>query len=369
MKLKDIKANPNNPRVIRDDKFKKLRNSIESFPQMMALRPIVIDTDNVILGGNMRFRALQDLGYKEVPDEWVKKADELTEEQKREFIIKDNSGFGAWDWDSLANEWDAEQLSEWGLDMPDEWGEGDQHIDAEKDDYQEPDNMQVDVVIGDLIEIGEHRLLCGDSTDSDQVDKLMGGKKADMVFTDPPYDLDFDYSNCILFSENCHVFIFNNDRSLVRQLSNSPFKFKKFFVFYHSGTAIPQEGGNEVFLDHVLVSHEINGNPFVRYNKGRGTRSVIKGEYRRAKEHKHEKPISFLSPIIEGYSNKGNLILDFFAGGGSMFSVSHQLKRKCYGIELDPKYCQVIIDRMHKLDPELPIKINSKDYTPPKQED
>ena len=143
MKLKDIKPNPNNPRVIRDDKFEKLRNSIESFPQMMALRPIVVDADNVILGGNMRFRALQDLGYKEIPDEWVKKADELTEEQKREFIIKDNSGFGSWDWDALANEWDTEQLSEWGLDMPgfdideDEYGEDFSLPDGDKEPFQQ----------------------------------------------------------------------------------------------------------------------------------------------------------------------------------------------------------------------------------------
>ena len=143
MKLKDIKANPNNPRVIRDDKFEKLRNSIESFPQMMALRPIVVDADNVILGGNMRFRALQDLGYKDVPDEWVKKADELTEEQKREFIIKDNSGFGAWDWDSLANEWDAEQLSEWGLDMPDWTGDEPDIDDLIGEDKDKPPTMKI----------------------------------------------------------------------------------------------------------------------------------------------------------------------------------------------------------------------------------
>ena len=99
-----------------------------------------------------------------------------------------------------------------------------------------------------------------------------------------------------------------------------------------------------------MVSHEINGKPKIRYNKGDGTRSVIKGEYRRAEEHKHEKPISFLSPIIEGYSNKKFIILDLFAGGGSMFSTSHQLNRKCYGMELDPKYCDVIVKRMIALD-------------------
>jgi hypothetical protein len=119
MKLSEIKANPNNPRVIKDDKFKKLVKSIEEFPKMMALRPMVINSDNIILGGNMRFKALKELGYKDVPDEWVKRAEDLTDEETRRFIIADNVGFGEHDWDMLANEWDVEELNEWGLDIPD----------------------------------------------------------------------------------------------------------------------------------------------------------------------------------------------------------------------------------------------------------
>lgn len=118
MKLSQIKPNPNNPRLIKDDKFKKLVKSIEEFPKMMALRPMVINEDNIVLGGNMRLKALQELGYKEVPNEWVKKASDLTEDEVRRFIIADNVGFGEHDWEMLANEWDAEQLSEWGLDIP-----------------------------------------------------------------------------------------------------------------------------------------------------------------------------------------------------------------------------------------------------------
>lgn len=118
MKLSEIKNNPNNPRVIKDDKFAKLVNSIKEFPKMMALRPMVINADNIVLGGNMRLKALKELGYKEVPDEWVKRAEDLTEEEARRFIIADNVGFGEHDWDMLANEWDAEELSDWGLDMP-----------------------------------------------------------------------------------------------------------------------------------------------------------------------------------------------------------------------------------------------------------
>jgi ParB-like chromosome segregation protein Spo0J len=115
MKINLIKPNPNNPRVIKDDKFKKLVQSIKDFPQMLELRPIVIDENNIVLGGNMRLKACQELGLKDVPTIYAK---DLTEEQKKEFIIKDNVGFGEWNWDDLANDWDQELLVEWGLDLP-----------------------------------------------------------------------------------------------------------------------------------------------------------------------------------------------------------------------------------------------------------
>ena len=113
VKIGAVKSNPNNPRIIKDDKFKKLVKSIQEFPQMLELRPIVVNAEMVVLGGNMRLKACKEAGLKEVP---IIMADELTEEQQNEFIVKDNVGFGEWDWDVLANEWDAVQLEEWGLD-------------------------------------------------------------------------------------------------------------------------------------------------------------------------------------------------------------------------------------------------------------
>ncbi len=122
MRISQLKLNPNNPRIIKDDKFKKLVTSLREFPEMMEKRPMVCvtDTDGKIypLGGNMRLRALQELKYKEIPDNWVMLADEWSEEKRKEFTIKDNVGFGEWDWDTLANEWDFEELTEWGLDIP-----------------------------------------------------------------------------------------------------------------------------------------------------------------------------------------------------------------------------------------------------------
>ena len=143
MKLSDIKPNPNNPRVIKDDKFEKLKKSISEFPKMMKLRPMVINEDNIVLGGNMRLKALKELGYKEIPDEWVKRADELTEDEQRRFIIADNVGFGEHDWEMLANEWNVEELEEWGLDCggfdvnADEYGEGFSLPDGDKAPFQQ----------------------------------------------------------------------------------------------------------------------------------------------------------------------------------------------------------------------------------------
>lgn len=117
MKLSEIKSNPNNPRIIKDEKFNKLVNSIKDFPKMMELRPIVIDENNIVLGGNMRLKALKELKYTEIPNEWIKRASELTESEKQQFIIKDNVGFGDWDWELLANEWNNEELESWGLDI------------------------------------------------------------------------------------------------------------------------------------------------------------------------------------------------------------------------------------------------------------
>jgi len=142
MKLKELKLNKANPRFIKDDKFKKLLASIKDFPKMMELRPIVYDTDGTILGGNMRYRALTELGYKDIPDTWAKRAAELTDDEKRRFIIEDNVGFGDWDMESLADQWDLEELEAWGVDLPDDWGSD--VIDIEEvDEFNESVNFTI----------------------------------------------------------------------------------------------------------------------------------------------------------------------------------------------------------------------------------
>jgi hypothetical protein len=142
IKLTTIKSNPNNPRVIRDEKFKKLVKSIEEFPKMMALRPMVVNEEMVVLGGNMRLKALKELGYKEVPNDWIKSAKDLTEDEIRRFIIADNVGFGEHDWEMLANEWDVEELTDWGLDIP--------NFNAADIDYSILDDESIDNQLDDM---------------------------------------------------------------------------------------------------------------------------------------------------------------------------------------------------------------------------
>ena len=119
VKISEVKPNPKNPRIIKDGKFQKLVKSIQEFPDMLNKRPLIVFTDAdgkyIVLGGNMRLKACKEIGLKEIP---IIIADEWTGEQKNEFLIKDNVGFGEWDWDSLANEWDVEKLDDWGLDLP-----------------------------------------------------------------------------------------------------------------------------------------------------------------------------------------------------------------------------------------------------------
>jgi len=164
--IQKVHLSPTNPRVIKDHKFRKLVKSIREFPEMLNMRPIVVDEEMVVLGGNMRLRACREAGLKEVP---IIKASNLTEQQKKEFVIKDNSSFGEWDWDLLANEWDIQDLDQWGLDIPASYFDDDKEPEFDKDILDQQldtyinskvkqitlyfDNQQYEYVLGKLDEI------------------------------------------------------------------------------------------------------------------------------------------------------------------------------------------------------------------------
>ena len=223
--LSRLVENEDNPRLITDEGFAKLVRSIIVFPKMLDIRPVVTDNTYKVLGGNMRTRALGKIRtmdaaairkeldadgrftegeklaiidywntWKEEPTVKVVKADDLTEGQKREFIIKDNAGFGEWDTDRLANEWDDVPLTDWGV--PD-WatcqqeGEGEEECQAHEDNWKENEAAPRRVNKGEIWQLGDHRLMCGDSTNGDHVKELCGGEKIQLMITDPPYNVNY----------------------------------------------------------------------------------------------------------------------------------------------------------------------------------
>jgi len=175
VKLSEIKSNPNNPRIIKDDKFSKLVKSIQEFPKMLEIRPIVVNADMIVLGGNMRLKACKEAGLKEVP---IIFADDLTEDEQKQFIIKDNVGFGEWDWDMLANEWEPELLEEWGLDVPSwqdtpDYSDKNQEIDV--DDYTDKMIIKLEYTENDYLQVRDQLSKIAD-TPEQAVWKLLGNE-------------------------------------------------------------------------------------------------------------------------------------------------------------------------------------------------
>jgi site-specific DNA-methyltransferase (adenine-specific) len=376
MKLSNIKPNPQNPRLIKDERFKKLVQSIKDFPEMMAKRPMVCvtDVDGKLfpLGGNMRLKALKESGYTDIPDEWITMADEWTQEQRNEFIIKDNISFGEHDWEALKN-WDSEDLEAWGLEVPSFETEV---LEAQEDDFDATPPEEAITVLGDLYEIGEHRLLCGDSTDSDLIEKLLNGNKAELLLTDPPYGID--YGNQLIKGDK---FTEKTNKHGWRNFGNPEWDKSK------------PENGVLQYLCQITDNQIIwGGNYFTDdlpptmgwliWDKGQRGFSLADGEmawtsfnnalrikeYARAKanqeekNHPTQKPQEIMNWCFE-YADRHSkkeikLVLDAYLGSDSTMAASHQLKRKCYGMELDPKYCDVIVKRMVKLDPTLTVKRN-----------
>lgn len=384
-----VEGLPKNPRFIRDEKYEKLLNSLREDPEMIELREIVAYDNNgelVVIMGNMRLRALKELGEIETT---VKVLPSETPVSKlKAYTIKDNVSYGEHDWDALANEWDSDKLADWGLDLP-AFDVEPEVLEAEEDDFEVPEGgIETDIVLGDYFEIGEHRLLCGDSSQTDTFEKLMHGELADMVVTDPPYNVAYEgktkdaltIENDSMSNNDFYQFLYDFYSALTTSVkrggaiyvwhaSSEVINFAKAMV--DAGWLLKQQ---LIWVKNTMVmgrqdyqwKHEpclygwLAGGSHNWYSDRKQTTVINFDKPQRNGEHPTMKPIGLFAYQIENSSKIGDVVVDPFGGSGTTMVVCEQLKRKARIIELAPKYCQVIIDRMRKLDPNLVIKKNGE---------
>jgi DNA modification methylase len=367
-KISDLIPAPYNPRQSTAKQEKHLKESLEKFG---LVEPIIFNKQTgYIVGGHFRVRELKKLGINEIECVIV----DLNEADEKELNIRLNANTGGWDWDTLANDWEVVDLEAWGLEIPQ--FDTVEELEASEDDYEVPEGgIETDIVIGDLFEIGEHRLLCGDSTDSDAVARLMNGEKADMVFTDPPYGISIVGNNGKVGGDNKAK---NGVYSKV--IADETTDTAK--EFYNTCISLGMENfiiwGGNYFTDFlppsmcwIVWDKENTGNfadvelawtsfdKAAKLYKWQWNGMIRKGDKKiegKTRVHPTQKPVGLFGDIFNDF--EFTTCFDAFLGSGSTMVAAHQLKRKCYGMELEPKYCQVIIDRMRKLDSTLIIKRN-----------
>lgn len=393
VKISDIKPNPQNPRIIKDDKFNKLVQSLKDFPEMTEAREIVVNKEMVILGGNMRWRAMQEAGWTEVP---VKVVD-WTEDKQREFIVKDNASFGEWDWEELANQFEGSELKGWGLDLPADFS----LADVVEDDPPELDEDKAQSVVGEVYQLGRHRLLCGDATSLDSFQSLLGGGKSNMVFTDPPYNIDYsgglradgsqskrakiandkmtssdflDFLNSIcenMAKVNLGAFYICMSTSELHQLrkafENTGSHWQAYIIWAKDNFTLSRSdyqnqhepimyGLSREMAEAVDEKIETADCDIILYGwsqhewyGGRKQGNVwFYDRPRKSKEHPTMKPIKLCARAIVNSSKENEIVLDPFLGSGSTLIAAEQTNRICVGMELSRHYCDVIRKRYYK---------------------
>jgi len=379
---------PKNLRFIKYNRFKALVKSIEDAPEMLDYRTLMVVPNNkkfVVICGNMRFRACKEIGYKELPCYVL--PEDTDAKKLREYAMKDNQGYGENDWDLIANEWDANELKEWGIETPADWGgEESNKENAEIEEVDVPEDVETKCKAGDIWQLGNHRLMCGDSTNPGSVALLMNGEKADIAFTSPPYNAattptelkmnkkskyngkddnktEAEYTeflskylkNTLQFSQYSFMNIqslSNNKKSLIECL----YDFRDEFcdtIIWDKQRSQPAMANNVLNSEFEYI-HIFGGNntraigtiPF------RGTLSNIlhvsaqaKNEY--ADTHNATFSVEFASFFVKNFAEKS--VLDLFGGTGTTLIAAEQLNRKCFMMELDEHYCDVIIARWEKL--------------------
>lgn len=392
LKLSKVKLNPDNPRRISERDMDRLVKSLREFPDMMKLREIVVDETMTVIGGNMRVLALRKMGIQEATAKICKG---LTPEQKREFVIKDNAAFGSWSMEDLANSWSDLPLADWGVNLPEDWltppaVEG--TADAEPQiDRAEELNKTWGVKSGDLWQIGDHRLLCGDSTKKEDVGRLMGGEKADLILTDPPYssggfqesgksggsigtkrkgangkeytpkiqnDALSSRGYCALIKSvlgewsPLWCYVFTDWRMWVQLfdvMESSGFGVRSMIV-WDKGTPGMGRGWRS---QHELVMFGTHAK--AEFDNRKASGNVLQSNRSGNKNHPTEKPVDIIEKILI-VSDFCHIIADPFLGSGTTMVACQNLNRKCLGIEISPEYCAVILQRMTDAFPGIEIR-------------
>jgi len=376
IKLNSIRLNPDNPRLIRDGKFKKLVESIKRDPEFLEKRGIV-HADGVILGGNQRYLAIKealkddafrgDLPKGEIPASWVQDASDWPEEKRRRFIILDNASFGEMDFDILANLFSDLPLVDLGVDLPEDWLKGEETVaDAEPQiDRAEELNKIWRVKSGDLWQIGEHRLLCGDSTKKEDVARVMGNDKPLLMVTDPPYGVEY---------ESKKGAVTNDDRSEWKE-SYDLFQGAVAYVWHGERSSLDvginlRDSGFEIRARVIWVKPSITmgrGHYHFQhegawYAVRKGNKSGWIGDHKQSsvwqidrddKLHPTVKPLECMARPIRNHEGD---VYDPFLGSGTTMVACQNLNRKCRGIEISPDYCAVILQRMTDAFPGIEIR-------------
>jgi len=386
VKVSDLKLLDINPRKISDESKAKL---VESLKKWNLVEIPAINTNMEIIGGNQRVVALKMLGRDDEEIDVRCPNRELTKKEMKEYAILSNTHAGEFDFEILELEFKEIDLDGIGFDINglDEWRKKIK-IDVQDDDFEVPKGgLDTDIVLGDLFEIGEHRLLCGDSTDSDQMEKLMGGQLADMIHTDPPYNVDYGANKKhpswkIRSIENDNMST-DNWEKFCKDIYANFILFNKGDV-YMWGASGPEgmrmrlwliESGCHWSATIIWKKNQLVLSP-AKYQRlyepcfyGWNGKSTYRADRKQvevwdidrpriSKEHPTMKPIELCARPISNSSRERDIVLDMFLGSGSTMIAAHQLNRKCYGMELDPRYCQVIINRMKNIDSEIVIKKN-----------
>lgn len=417
--VRDLTKLDINPRRISDEKKKKLLESLEKFD--LAEIPAV-NKNMEIIGGNQRVQALLELGRGEEMIDVRVPSRNLTAKEVKEYAIISNTHAGDFDFEVLDAEFSDIDIENIGFDI-DGWSEWQEKSDdrivseLEEDEYEIPEELKTSIKEGDLIEIGRHKLYCGDSTNTKHIKELMGGEMADMVMTDPPYNVDYEGSNGLKISNDnmgdSEFFNFllgfhkgfyevtkpggawyvwhadsgslNFRRSYIESgllLKQCLIWVKNSFVMgrqdYHwqhepclygwkPGAAhqFTQNRTHSTIIDDQIDIDKLKKEELKKMLSnilvdGQATTVIRHDKPSRNLEHPTMKPITLLAPLIRNSSKKGDIVCDPFLGSGSTMVACHKIDRTCYGMELDPQYCHVVVDRMKKLDPKIRVLKNGK---------